>query len=442
MPSTLDVNFKNIVPRLGSRDQAFEELSCQLARRTVPEDAPFVRFDGAGGDGGVECFADFPDGTRTGWQAKYVFNIDSLLRQAKESLKAALERHRSLCRYVVCFPFDLTGPTGRGGKSGYEKFQAWQEEEAEKAARDNRQLTIEPWPASKLGDLLLEHDASGGVRAYFFNEEVLTPAWFTDHLDSARATAGPRYTPALNVETDLWGWVAAFGRTPEWSQVFRQKLAACRGPMDNFSSAVRRGHPDQWSPEWPGALVEDAGCIQKAMVVTLEKLRRTMDPCNRNLYEAAVEHLGDLLMRLRDLEAALVADFEGEHGEGRADSPGFRQFMAEYQNSFPTANLDATREVLGAFRQLQRWLSSPGCWLAYEPIFVLSGAAGSGKTHGICDTAVSRADSALLTCVTFGHEYRGEPDPWTRLQESLGLTTTGGMHGLLVSCRRNYCTSA
>ena len=93
MPSNFDIDFKQIVPRCGSQSEAFEELCCQLAHRTVPKDVSYVRLHGAGGDGGVECFADRPDDNREGWQAKYVFNINSLLRQATESLTTALEIH-------------------------------------------------------------------------------------------------------------------------------------------------------------------------------------------------------------------------------------------------------------------------------------------------------------------------------------------------------------
>ena len=115
MPSNFDIDFKQIVPRCGSQRDAFEELCCQLAHRTVPKDVPYTRLHGAGGDGGVECFTDLPNGNRVGWQAKYVFKIDSLLRQTTDSLTTALKIHPTLTQYVVCFPFDLTGPTGRSG---------------------------------------------------------------------------------------------------------------------------------------------------------------------------------------------------------------------------------------------------------------------------------------------------------------------------------------
>lgn len=50
-----DFRFQDIAPRLGSQRDAFEELCGQLARRTLPDDARFVRLSGSGGDGGVLC---------------------------------------------------------------------------------------------------------------------------------------------------------------------------------------------------------------------------------------------------------------------------------------------------------------------------------------------------------------------------------------------------
>ncbi len=90
-------------------------------------------------------------------------------------------------------------------------------------------------------------------------------------------------------------------------------------------------------------------------------------------------------------------------------TPGFRQFKAEYEVSFPTANLDRIREAIVAFENLSEWLQSPAGSLAFEPAFILTGINGAGKTHGVCDTAYQRFHEGFLSCVAFGHEFRGEP---------------------------------
>jgi len=426
-----DIDFRQIVPRCGGQHEAFEELCCQLAHRTAPKDAPYARLRGAGGDGGVECFADLPDGSRVGWQAKYVFAIGPLLTQATRSLTTALSIHPTLTRYVVCFPFDLTGPTGRLGRSSQEKFHEWQTNQEKKAAEEGGQLTIEAWPASRLRGLLLQHDATGGVREFFFNQKILTNEWFSEHLEQAKQTAGPRYTPEINVKTDLWKWFAAFGRAATWSGEFQTKLRACRQGQEHIASALHRSKPDSISPAWPEGLRKDAQALVDDMGMLLNECGRLVTVDERCAYRLCVSKLGDLLDRLGSLESHLVNDLEAQHGRGRAGSPGFRQFMAEYMASFPAANLDYVRDAIAAFTDLHNWLRSPACSLAYERVFVLSGVAGSGKTHGVCDAADRRLSEGLLTCVAFGHEFRGAPDPWTRLLETLGLPVALGRNGLL-----------
>ena len=136
-----DFDFWLIAPRCGGKREAFEELCCQLARRTLADDVGFTRLHGAGGDGGVECYADPAEEGRVGWQAKYVWDIDSLLTQATSSLTTALDVHPTLTRYVVCFPFDLTGLTRRKGLSGVEKFEKWRKLYQDQAAAGGRNLT-------------------------------------------------------------------------------------------------------------------------------------------------------------------------------------------------------------------------------------------------------------------------------------------------------------
>ena len=120
-----ELSFKNIAARGGSVGNAFEELCCQLAARSRPAGTKFERYRGAGGDGGVECKVIDANDSATGWQTKYVFEIGGLLKQVQVSLETAISVHADLTRYVVCFPFDLTGKTVRKGRSQTEKFDEW-----------------------------------------------------------------------------------------------------------------------------------------------------------------------------------------------------------------------------------------------------------------------------------------------------------------------------
>jgi hypothetical protein len=49
-----------------------------LARQDdrVPSGSRFVRLEGAGGDGGVKCYWELPDGAEWGWQSKLLRRLD------------------------------------------------------------------------------------------------------------------------------------------------------------------------------------------------------------------------------------------------------------------------------------------------------------------------------------------------------------------------------
>ena len=424
-----DLDFQHIAPRLGGKTEAFEELCCQIARRTT--DHNVIRLRGAGGDGGVECFADLPDGTRAGWQAKYIFDINRLLRKATASLETALQVHDSLTRYVLCFPFDPTGPTRRRGKSELEKLDDWKARAELEASKLGRNLTVEFWRADELRSRLLDIDRSGGIRAFFFNETILSPEWFEQHLKRAAKAAGPRYTPELNVKTQLHSWFDAFGLTDEWAEQFSRKLKACFRQRNRVTLALERTKEDGLVPAWPKscrATAEEVVTELSQLLVTCEALiSQPQAPTGLSVTGT----LRDTICKLSTLEVDLAHELERKHGTGRADSPGFRQFMAEYQVSFPAANLDDTRELLAACMQLADWIESPEGALAFQKTFVLTGAWGSGKTHGVCDVAHQRLEEEKLSCVVFGHQFGGEPEMWSRLRECLGLPSSLGREALL-----------
>lgn len=430
---TQDFDFQQIAPRLGGKHEAFEELCCQLARRTLPNDAKYIRLHGAGGDGGVECFADLLDGTRVGWQAKYVFDVNALIRQLDVSLNTALKIHPTLIRYIVCFPFDLTGPTGRQGRSGQEKFEEWRKKHERKAAAKGCKLTIEAWDASKLRSIILDLDISGGLRFYFFNEEVLTEKWFSNHLELVKANAGPRYTPELNVETDLYKWFAVFGRTPFFLQQLDNNLKDCQKAFKKLYDSVERSGSNQISPAWPEDLRDRAHSLLKRMGTFLESCESLAQKDDFKIYSRCLQQIDELLKDLDALEPLLIADLEAKYPDwkGKVDSPGFRQFMAEYMVSFPATNLDNLRDAFKEFRGFQEWLRAPEGSLAYHRAFVLTGEAGVGKTHGVCDIAFDRMQNGLLSSVFFGHQFGGEANPWTCFIEILGLPISLGREGLL-----------
>lgn len=427
----LEIDFPCIAPRGGSVESAFEELCCQIASRTRPVGTRFERYRGDGGDGGVECKVIDASGSATAWQTKYVFNIDGLLRQAQQSLETALFVHADITRYVVCFPFDLTGKTARKGKSQTEKFNEWARSAEAYAKAKGRALTVVRWSAHEIKGVLLANDPSGGLSHYFFSATTFSDQWFADHVATGKLTAGPRYNREISLETPLSRWFSAFGEGLDWQAQLTDHLEVCRKEVarlgelieEKGGSAMRPGWPEAAYDKGKKAVADSRSCIQSA-----EALAAAPTEDGLSKLQASVARL---LGELAAIDSELAADIDATHGEGSSDSKRFRSYMAEYMVSFPAANLDAVRIARAKWDALSNWLSSPAGFLAFRQVFVLSGIGGAGKTHSLCDIAQRRLGDGAYTCVVFGHQFGGEPDPWTRFVESLGAPITLGRDGVL-----------
>lgn len=418
MPSSLpDIDFTQIVPRGGSRSAAFEEFCCHLARECHPDNGRYDRLRGAGGDGGVECRLSLADGRVLGIQTKYVFDISRALAQAAKSFRAALQQHRDLTDYIVCFPMDPTGKTARKGRSGQQKIADWIEEREADADQHGRTIDIDFWTASELRTRLLQLPRSEGTIRYYFDESLLSEDGWSDHRDQAIARAGPRYTPKSSVETTPTAWFHAFGRTAVWKTYLQGRLAAysdaTRDDLEDLRRAASRlprasdTEVDGWSPAWPrealptlSAAVAEADGFRSGC----DALSTALDETGRRAYEDCVKAGSRLLDNLRALESILSTDLDRRHFPGASSSPKFRQHQAEWEGSLPTANLDTVRRYLKRTETLCDWLRSHRCSLAFEPVLFLTGPAGAGKTHTLCDTLTSRAAAGLRTVMLFGHQ--------------------------------------
>ena len=412
----MDIDFKEIKSIGQGKRAAFEELCCQLARRSEP--GPLVRLRGDGGDGGIECYVELPDGKR-GWQAKYVFQTSRLLTQASKSFRTALKNHPDLRSFVLCFPFDPTGKTGRG-EGDDQKFKEWKASELHHVDALGRRIEIELWSASELRARIVD-DKDGGMRRFFFGTQTLTDRWFKEHLDQAMETAGPRYTPEVNVSTDMAKWFEAFGRTDHWSNALLERLISLEERISHVRDAlgderrVKTEESDSPWGTWPNDLRRKVAFQAAAIQEAMGTLRSIMH-LNREQFLELKRSLQSFSDELRSVNR--------KYG-GVPKSSRWRESMAESQASMPLTNLDSTRDLVTTLDTLAAWLDSHEFSLGLETAFLLTGAAGSGKTHGVCDIARERQKRGLRTCLLFGHQFGDGPDPWTTIAEVLGFADLG-----------------
>ena len=259
-------------------------------------------------------------------------------------------------------------------------------------------VEFELWDESELRGRLAAADPTGGLAHYWFSTEALSDVWFEQRWNEARAQAGDRYSPELQVDTPLDDALQAFGRSERW-------IKKIEGLRDRFSDKLewwRKTAGDrggQFTP-LPTALAEDG----KSLLATAEPLENDIELAAENpaiLTSKAFQNAVRLsLDRAAALEPSLRAAFIEEHGP-TADTPGFRQFRAEYMVDFPMAPLDHLRDLIAVLREIEPLAFQPEGQLPAATAMLLRGEAGIGKTHGIVDAVVARgtSDSARSCCL-------------------------------------------
>ncbi|MFZ1087318.1 MAG: hypothetical protein WAN35_20335 [Terracidiphilus sp.] len=221
---TLQISLKHIRTLNGSQSEGFEEFCCQLARRESVPDGSFFTRKGKP-DAGIECYWTLPTGDEFAWQAKYFLSLDNAQwPQLDDSVKTALDKHPRLIRYYVCVPIDLPDARLAGQTSAYQKWLNHVAKWSEWA--DAKEMSVEFiwWGSHEMLDKLVL-PANAGLARFWFDAAVFDSNWFDKRLQEAISTAGPRYTPEVNVELPIIHEFDAFGRTSAWVKRLKKYAA-------------------------------------------------------------------------------------------------------------------------------------------------------------------------------------------------------------------------
>jgi hypothetical protein len=105
--------------------------------------------------------------------------------------------------------------------------------------------------------------------------------------------------------------------------------------------------------------------------------------------------------------------------------------MSEYQLTFPAQHYDKGKEIIQLCADLQAWIGGEVVKVNGRSAMLLTGQAGVGKTHAICDAADRRLDAGLLTVVAFAEALPGVGEVADNLRANLGLPADIGRDELM-----------
>lgn len=397
--SVPEIDFERIRPHGGSRKDGFEELCAQLASlEPLPDGHEFVR-TGRGADAGVECYTVAPEGSETGWQAKYVFDWeDGLGSQLNKSIESAFAKHPALDKYIVCLPYALPDGRQEGRKSQRQKFDDWRTKWIRKFAAAGRTLEIELWDSTQLAQrLTVDEPQRQGRLFYWFSITELTPEWFRDTFQRAKADLGSRYTPASHVELPLRKIFSGLTREMR----FDEQASEWKAEVLDLSSRLTAITGDFADPL---SGLDDLKKALEGLVASLgDTTFRPDQQINTEVWTQLVEEGLDAgRVALASIYEGYLSDPEGKSRE-KIDGLRFR--------------LNSIADRLHVIRDA---LAGPEWQLVNADAMLLTGEAGSGKSHLLADVVGSMVGADRPATMVLGSSFV-EGEPWRQMMTNLHL---------------------
>ena len=388
-------DFKSLRQWNGSQYRAFEELCYQL-RDPTPEGAELVKTGNP--DGGLEWYVTLRGGVQCGWQAKYTFDIDTLLKLMEKSLRTVVEKRPMCQRLTFCIPFDLPDAPGTGKwKSARQKFEDRKKRWREYIPGAER-VYIDLWSEGDLLQRLVGHQNQRGIEKFFWDIDVFSTDWCKQRLAISVETVGERYSPELHIDLPVAFAIEGLARSETYWQTFRARR-----------SAVLKAANDVGVSRYTGiGVTQQLQCLAESLadwrgdVPSSIELPMRVDP-----------------LPLLDSTRAAMAATDGVYQHGASLRPkqtdaSERRYSLQYH----------LNRLVAALQDFEDLVQSSATEAAGQGALLLTGEAGQGKTHLFCDAARRAVDAGRPAIVLFGGQFSGR-HVWSEIADRLGLGQVG-----------------
>ncbi len=239
--------------------------------------------------------------------------------------------------------------------------------------------------------------------------KFLDQKWINCHLTEIKKKAGSRYTPELNVDLPISDIFYGLGRT----QAFYIQIRSRLGKFNKAFRYVSSKYQDKEIQKRYKSLLKEI----KPLVSLLSKIKEfntTIIPWKtvNNRTKKAEDLTWKLLDKLREEKDKAEHDpKDKEKKDGRS--------ISERLSSDIHYLYEAQKE-LRYFKDLS---ISTKAKLSNNPFLLLTGLAGKGKTHLLCDVVESRSaySPPLPSVLVFGEFFTSVKDPWSQIANQLGF---------------------
>lgn len=411
----ITVNWNNLRVWENSQQTAFEELCCQLAAYERFENAKFIR-KGAP-DAGLECLWRMQNGDEYGWQAKFFTSSpgETQWAQIDESVKTSLQKHPRLVAFTACFPLDRADPKLPDKKYFMDKWNDHVTKWKSWAANKGMSVEFNYWGSHEICERLSREEHSGRVK-FWFDKDFLSQGWFDQQLEVAIADVEARYTPELNIELPIAANFEGLGRTPLFYCSIRNQLGIIRRSL----KSVSRDRYRLFTPP-VGDLFKQ--CKERLEYLLTEMCTRSIQSINWLQFEEFCTNCD----RVIDSYLNILEGLEAKQNEIKAKKQESQSSEEPASKAVHSRDINDEkyycRKLTSEVENLQKFISGEQSALANAPFLIMTGKAGTGKTHLLCDVASNRLKNAYPTVLLLGQQFNLD-EPWKQIIARLGLNCT------------------
>ncbi len=236
--------------------------------------------------------------------------------------------------------------------------------------------------------------------------------YIVKYLNNIKQKAGARYTPELNVDLPISEIFDGISRTDKFYTTIREKygelLREFRYVTSKYEKDELQNNYDQTKKaiDTVFRLIESIKSYDTNHI-PWDKIQKQTKELHENLWEFT-DKLRKEKDQVKDIKPAPRKD------------GSYQQSPSEQFNS----DIYHIHRTQGLIRHFEELSSSTKARLSNHPLLLLTGSAGTGKTHLLCDVVEHRIKNQkdiLPSFLVFGEFFSNEKDFWSQVLEQLGL---------------------
>ena len=245
--------------------------------------------------------------------------------------------------------------------------------------------------------------------------DVFSKDWYDKHLTQIKLKAGARYNPELNVDLPISVIFDGISRSEEFYTIIRKN----RGELiREFGYIPARYEKDELQNHY-NEIKKDTD----ALIKNIEKIKDyNTKPIPWKKIQDQTKRLNENLQKLSDKFRSEKEQVKDTKTPPRKDG-SYQQSPSE-RLGYDIHHINKTQGIIRYFEELSY---STEAQLSNHPFLLLTGLAGRGKTHLLCDITEQRIKNEkyiLPAFLIFGEYYSNEKDFWSQTLDQLGIKKT------------------